>query len=214
MSGVVQLGNVPGLDLSTQHGRDLAEEMVRDTEAIKANMSPAGALNLPPLLDARRLGYGLPDSAFTVQAGFESVYIWQIPIYSGETVTATSKIIKPQAMMDREKKESPRGIIVSAGLTALDALRSHGMDVGHIVTIIKLAPYRVYFGIGDTGKFDWLLDLRVGDIHGSLDTADLLRSGKLKLVSGWTKEGGFNHHYVNAEGEGSRSLTNPVQDDD
>lgn len=211
MSGTVQLGNV--VDLDTAVGNALAQQMLQDNEDLKASMSPAGALNLPPLIDARRLEYGLPDSAFSVQASFETVYVWQIPIYSGDTFSASSKILKPDQTKSREAKESPRGIIVSAGLTALDALRSHGMDVGHIVTIIKLAPYRVYFDIRG-GKQDNLLDLRVGDIHGSLDTSELLRAGKLRVVSGYTKDGGFNHHYVNAEGDGTRSLTNPVQDDD
>jgi len=211
MSGTVMLGEV--IDFSKPGADALADQMLKDNEDLKASMSPAGALNLPPLLDARRLEYGLPDSAFSVQASFETVYVWQIPIYSGDTYSASSAIIKPDSAKAREAKESPRGIIVSAGLSALDSLRSHGMDVGHIVTIIKLAPYRVYFDIRG-GKQDNLLDLRAGDVHGSLDTAELLRAGKLKVVSGYTKDGGFNHHYVNAEGEGTRSLTNPVQDDD
>lgn len=185
----------------------------KDAEDMAASMSPLGTLGLPGLLDKRRWEHGIPDSAFDVQPSFESVYIFQVPLHDGETFSKDSRVLKPESSATREAKESPRGIIVGAGLTAMDELKSHGMDLGHLVTIIKLAPYRVYCSI-HSGKWDYLLDLRAGDIHGSVDTATLLREGKIKLVDGYTKEGGFSHHYVNAEGEGSRSITNPVQDDD
>ena len=68
-------------------------------------------------------------------------------------------------------------IIVSAGTDALDNLRSHGMDLGHIVSIIREAPYGIRMATV-YGKKHVLMIINVGDICASEDLAFEMREGR------------------------------------
>jgi len=102
----------------------------------------------------------------------------------------------PDQAKSREMREAPRGIILNAGLLALDNLQSHGMDLGFVVSFITNAPWRMRVDtIG--GNDVYALVLRDGDIIGSEDTRELLRREMMTI--------GYNadskqHFYTTGEG--------------
>src|SRR5260221_12419451 len=53
--------------------------------AIMRNSSPKGALVLPPLLDAKRLEYGITDDAFAVAPAYNTVLVFQVALQEGST---------------------------------------------------------------------------------------------------------------------------------
>lgn len=153
-----------------------------ETAAMREHMSPPGTLNLPPLLEERRLEMGLPDDYFTIDAVFQRVFLKQLdPREFGNDTYGTTGIVMIPAVLSREAKEAPRGIIVSAGIDALDYLVNHGMDLGHIVEFCQEAPYGIRVGMPG-GYEQKVLVIDVGDIIGSEDLAVARNAGDLKVV--------------------------------
>lgn len=61
-----------------------------------------------------------------------------------------------------------RGLLISAGLKALDELYSHGIELGHVVWYQRLSPWnRVYMG---NGRIQQVTIIRAMEIVGSEDT--------------------------------------------
>lgn len=161
------------------------KEVARVAKKVKAKMSRRGSLGLPPLLEKRRLEHLIPDGAFRVQAAFERVLVYEIAPAEQASIESGAGLIIPGTAKDKLRDSSPRGIIISAGLAALDALNTNGIDLGHIVLF-------THYVIGTTpveyidGKELKIKIMQAGDITGSEDTALALRSGQLKIV--WNKE--------------------------
>lgn len=151
-------------------------ESIAETAAILRHMSPRGSLGLPPLLEQRRWEWGITDGAFQQVATFERIFVHRIPAAgeTGETYDG-GKIIRPSMTVDREEQQSSRGVLVSAGLRAMDILYSNGIDLGSIVRVINNAIYGIPVEMVG-GKRRWLLVLNDGDICGSEDLAQLLKS--------------------------------------
>lgn len=146
-------------------------------DAFKASLSPAGALGLPPLLDERRMKHCIPDGAFEIRAAFSTVLIAQLPSEEGNYYQGTS-IIKPDAIKVKEREQTSRGILVSAGLVALDTLRSNGIDLGHIVHFRRLQPWRQLVAT-ISGFPYYLVEAYDGDIKASEDIVGWLRDGRV-----------------------------------
>ncbi len=142
----------------------------------KQNQAKKGSLGLPELLDNRRLEHGIVDGAFASRAVFDRVFVWQLPMESSETYEGTC-IVKTEITKRREHEEAPRGIIVSMGLKAADTLKSNGIDVGHIVSFVRLAPYRKPCGRGYRANEEYVIILRDGDVISSEDLEASLRAG-------------------------------------
>lgn len=145
----------------------------KTAEAIRKTQSPPGSLGLPELLDKRRVEFAIPDGAFRSQAIYDRIYCWQIPDQAQETYGSTS-ILKPESKASRERDEAPRGVLVSAGLAGQDHLRANGVELGHIVQLLRLAPWKLLCDNVD-GKDQYLLVLRDGDLIGSEDLRQDLR---------------------------------------
>ncbi len=153
-----------------------------ETKAMREHMSPPGTLNLPPLLEARRLEMALPDDYFTIDAVFQRVFLKQLdPREFNEGKYGTTGLVVIPAVQSREAKEAPRGIIVSAGIDALDYLVSHGMELGHIITFCQEAPYGIRVGIPG-GYEQKVIVIDVGDIVASEDLAVARNAGDLSVV--------------------------------
>lgn len=153
-----------------------------ETKAMREHMSPPGTLNLPPLLEARRLEMALPDDYFTIDAVFQRVFLKQLdPREFNEGKYGTTGLVVIPAVQSREAKEAPRGIIVSAGTDALDYLVSHGMELGHIITFCQEAPYGIRVGIPG-GYEQKVIVIDVGDIIASEDLAVARNAGDLSVV--------------------------------
>ncbi len=153
-----------------------------ETAAIRANMSPPGALRLPPLLESRRLSMPLSDDYFTIDAVYQRVFLKQLDPREFDNATyGNTGIVMIPAVHSREAKEAPRGIIVSAGIDAIDYLVSHGMELGHIVSFCQEAPYGIRVGIPG-GYEQKVLVIDVGDIIASEDLAAARNAGEVSVV--------------------------------
>lgn len=166
--------------------------------AVRKDMSKAGKLGLPPLLDKRRLENSIPDSAFRYQPLFDRIFVWQIPDDHG-LLSKDSLLVLPETTRQADMYSTPRGILVSAGLGALDVLYSHGVDLGHIVHFQRIAPFKRRIG-RYAGTEMQVLVLQAGDLASSEDLAERLRSGELRVTASDTDDG-VQHRLVDKAGK-------------
>lgn len=167
----------------------------RAARAAADHMSPPGSFkHVPKRLDEARLKYGIPDAAFRRIAMYDRIFIFQLPDNNTELAWEGSSIIAPESAQQREIQQTPRGVLVSAGLRALDELRSNGIDLGHVVNFNKLAPYRLR--VATLGAIEFhLLVMRSGDVMASETLYDLLQEGRASIE----REDG--KHLVRFEGQ-------------
>ena len=158
---------------------EVVAKLAQATKITQECMSPPGALGLPPLLEAKRLKYQITDGAFRAQPAFDRILVWQISEHEGETFGG-GKIIMAATVRKREEVETPRGVIVSAGLQALDHLRSHAIDIGHTVYFVQNAPWRIRCDV-NAGHLFHVMVLRDGDLITSEETKTMLRNGELAI---------------------------------
>lgn len=177
-----------------------------------AHMSPPGKLGLPPLLDSRRLEYGIVDQAFEQECVFDRIYVWQIPRTGGDTFEGTM-IHRPDISKAKDEDTTPRGILISAGLRALDNLRSNGIDLGHIVNFIRSSPWGMPIGLIDGVEIPMLRVMRDGDLVSSEDLARARREGKVSTIVADDGKGGVEHRLQNSDGS-STAVTMPWMPED
>lgn len=175
----------------------------KHAEETRKTMAAHGALGLPEMLERRRWEYAIPDAAFEVAAVYDRVLVWQV--FPGQTETyGETAIYKPQMVVSAEQKTAPVGIIVSAGLQALDILRSNGMDYGHIVHFVQMAFYRLELGYDGATPVK-LVVLRAGDIVDSVDTMVALRTGECSMQYRVAKNDDGSatreHYFVGKDGQ-------------
>lgn len=172
-----------GMDLNVDYTWDETRRAIRALETRREMMSPPGQIlgstklvEAYPLLEQRRWEYMIPDSAWDMHPAYDRLLAYQIPM-TGKRAAEKSRIIMSAAGEDRARRTSPEGIVLVAGLEALDVLRAHGMDVGHHVGFIQnylwSKPIR---GLGDAAE-ERVAVLRAGDLIGSVDTARDFASG-------------------------------------
>jgi hypothetical protein len=104
----------------------------------------------------------------------------------------------PESVKQREKNKAPAGIIVSAGLSALDQLRSHGVDLGHKVLFCHTAPYHIRYD-SVLGVEQHLIILQACDIIGSEDLASNLKSREVRYLARRTKTS-VEHTFIDENG--------------
>jgi hypothetical protein len=135
------------------------------------------------LLQERIKKYHLPSCPY--EPAFDRVVVCLLPEEKAvrEKAIEGGLIYKPPKILDREKRESPRAVLLAAGLTAMDELRGFGIDLGHIVWVARFSPWRHVVDTTADGDVE-LMFLRAGDIVGSEDVRRLLGEGKLKIKVG------------------------------
>jgi hypothetical protein len=165
-------------------------------------------LGLGPLVEKKRWLYGIPDMAFFNQSpAFNKILVAQIPEVGEESdVYAGTNIIKTEIAKKRDLVEAPRGVIVGAGLQALDELRSNGIDIGHTIGFTRLAPFRRRAGV-IAGQPILLVVLLAGDVVDSEDLGEMLRQRKCRVVAKPNEEGVMIHHFIDQNGK----MWNPVE---
>lgn len=169
------------------------------TAEIKALMSPPGALNLPPLLEAQRLKWGIPDGAFACRAVFDRIHIFPIDFDGQKETWGSTSIITPESTKQRSLQNAHRGILISMGLTALDHCVSHGIELGHIVRTIRNAPHAQECARLSMGPMYYLV-MRDGDLTGDETQEELLRDGHSRIVD----NGGEHSYCFDIEGKKKR----------
>lgn len=149
---------------------------------LKKSLKPKGFFNIPELLDERRLEYLIPNGAFGVYPAFDKVLVWQLSTKKSNTYAEGGIIQMPDNVIAAKRITAPRGVIVSAGLKAMDALYSTGIEVGHIVRFKKLAPFCMPIEEIDGHELT-VMEVRDGDIAGSEDMAQQIHSKRGKIVN-------------------------------
>jgi hypothetical protein len=121
--------------------------------------------------------------AWPGQACFERIIVYRIPDdgSASETFAKDGVIIKPEYRRKVDKERSPRGVVVSAGLAAMDVLVSNGMQIGELVWFAPHVPFR--FEVGKrAGGTPWeFYFMNVGDIVLSEDILQRVVDAELKL---------------------------------
>jgi hypothetical protein len=132
--------------------------------------------------------------ALGIQAVYDRLLVWQFPpALQGKSTYGDGPILKSETTKTRIHQSIPRGIIVSAGLGALDALRANGIDIGHVVYFAVNSMYRLPL---DDHDGQHLALLRAGDVVGSEDLARALDCGECHIVE---KDG--EHLLVDKDGK-------------
>lgn len=159
--------------------RKLTDEARRDFDLRMECVSPRETLNLPELLDKRRIEYAVPDGAFRIAALFDRVLLWPIPDADVEEGKGSKLIHLPETTRKNEDYRRPRCLLIGAGIQALDILRSNGVDLGHIVFLLHLNPWWVPIQKSQWGM-EWSVRVcQVGDLCGDEDLGLQLRSGEI-----------------------------------
>lgn len=174
---------------------------IRDVgQALLRRMSPAGLLGLPRLLDERRMQYGIPDGAFSQEAMFDRILVFQVPDRETGTYEKGGLIEMPDTVKAANLYRAPVGIVISCGLSALDSLVSNGGQLGDKVQFVKNAPYFVRC---DTiaGKDFNLVVLTAGEIVGNFDLSERLRTRKLFKKQNPTEANRVEHVFVGEDGK-------------
>lgn len=139
-----------------------------------------GKLKLPPLLEQRRKEFGIEDGCFRTHALFDRCFVWQIPV---DEKIAGSTLIKSERTKSREKVQAPKGVLISAGLQAMDYLITNGCQgLGAIVEFVRLSPWRMPVDTVD-GKDVEMVVCRATDLVGDRWLAEALyETGEAEIV--------------------------------
>lgn len=157
----------------------MEEEAEEAIEERKRLMAPPGALDLPALVEEARIKYSLPDTFFAGGASYDSVVLYQVPLYLDHY--GRSDLYMPDSTKDILRSEASRAVILDAGLLALDSLRSNGIDLGHIVCFTRFSPCRPVVDV-IKGKELRVVVVHAGDIRWSETLRAEVRAGKKKVV--------------------------------
>lgn len=155
----------------SEEARGAQEEKFR-----AANVSPPGSIHgISPLLEQRRLKYAIPDGFFLSQACNNRVNVFQIDDDEGDTY-GDGVIHKADYVKERSREQAPKGILMSAGLKAMDQAYANGYWIGHIINFVQLNPWRKPIAIKG-GKHQYVMVMSCGDITDSDDLANYIRLG-------------------------------------
>ena len=128
------------------------------------------------LLKKRIEEYKIPAEAFRAQTTFSRIAIWRLE--GAELRKTVGGIIIPDEAVGTDN----RGVLVSAGLKARDALYAEGIETGHIVWFARYSGDEKIVG-RDAGKGDKrLVLLNVVDVTASEDLMASIKAGSLQIV--------------------------------
>src|SRR5678815_523575 len=123
----------------------------------------------------------IPDGAFRIACAFDRILMWPLADSTFGEGKASEHIFFADVGREQDAMTSPRGIVISAGLEALDVLRTNGMDVGHICWLMHLNPWWIQCEKTAEGHSHAARVCRVGDLLGSEDLELERRAGRITL---------------------------------
>jgi hypothetical protein len=151
------------------------------------------------LLDQRRREYNIP--MWPGQAMYGRIIVYRIPDKAAEreTFNEGGSIVMPEEMAANKKWRAPRGVIVSAGLLAMDVLYGNGIGLGDMIWMASHTPWRfevdseVKNGKVESTEFFFM---QAGDAVLAEDLFEKVKAGTVRVVRG--KDG--KHHYEADDG--------------
>lgn len=151
------------------------------------------------LLDRRIREYNIP--MWPGQSMYDRVIMYRIPDKAAkrETFVEGGSIIMPDDQADTKNWRAPRGVIVSAGLLAMDVLYGNGIGLGEIVWMASHAQWCLEVDgkvSGDKVERTSFYFMQAGDVVSAEDLFEKVVSGTMRAVRG--KDG--KHHYEADDG--------------
>jgi hypothetical protein len=182
---------------------------IKRTKLIREKMSPPEVLKLPPKLEAARQKHGIPDGFFRYAAGFDRIFVFPIDPFDDEKSDAPkipgSFLYRPEVTQKRDMQEGFRGVLISAGLTAMDRLMSHGYELGDIVMTNKNVPFARR--VEQLEGFDmFVLVMRDGDLAGNETLQEDIRAGRRRVVD-VGEDYVYSHQIAERDGAGNWSYS-------
>jgi hypothetical protein len=190
------------------------EHVRQQAQRLKAKLAPPGTFNIPPILEERRQQHLVPDGAFRIQPLYDWCVLYQLDradMEDGETWGDTS-IVKTQTAKKVAANESPRALLISAGLGALDTLSSHGICIGDVVFMVRNAPWAIQIDVLGPDRL-YARICRDADLAAGEDLMKRLASGELRQASKVNKEGQRIHYYETKDGKPLNPVTPHIPDD-
>jgi hypothetical protein len=157
------------------------EKAKHRTKLIRDKMSPPEVLKLPAKLEAARQKWGIPDGFFKYAAGFDRIFVFPIDPFDQDDKLPNSFLYRPQVTKQKDLQEGFRGVLISAGLTAMDRLMSHGYELGDIVMTNKNVPFARRMELLE-GEPMYVLVMRDGDLAGNETLQEDIRAGRRRVV--------------------------------
>lgn len=135
----------------------------------------------PSLLDRRIAEYEIP--MWPGEATFARILVYRIPDKAAKRKTFIDggAIVMPETVHSNNEFRSPRGIIVSAGLQAMDILRGNGMQLGEMIWMSSHTPWRFEVDTKGDGKPVEFYFMQAGDVTLSEDLLEARQEGKIRV---------------------------------
>ena len=135
----------------------------------------------PSLLDRRIAEFEIPR--WPGEATFARILVYRIPDKAAKrkTFVEGGAIVMPDDVHSNNEFRSPRGIIVSAGLQAMDILRGNGMQLGEMIWMSSHTPWRFEVDTKQDGKPVEFYFMQAGDVTLSEDLLEARRSGAVRV---------------------------------
>jgi hypothetical protein len=133
------------------------------------------------LLDKRIAEHSIPP--WPGEATFARIIVYRIPdkAASRKTFVDGGSIVMPDTVHSNNEFRSPRGIIVSAGLQAMDILRGNGMQLGEMIWMSSHTPWRFEVDTKIDGKPVEFYFMQAGDVTMSEDLLQSRKAGKVRV---------------------------------
>jgi hypothetical protein len=191
------------------------EEHIRDVaNRLKAKLSPPGTFKIPAILEERRQQHLIPDGCFRIQPLYDWLILYQLGRQDMEegSTWGDGPILKSVNAQKVAQNESPRAILVSAGLGALDTLSSHGICLGDVVFMVRNAPWAIQVDVIGSERL-YARICRDADIAAGEDLMKRLNSGELTQASRVNSDGQLIHYYATKDGKPLNPVSPQIPDD-
>lgn len=151
------------------------------------------------LLDRRIAEYNIPE--WPGQAMYGRIIVYRIPDKAAEreTFNEGGVIVMPEELAAGKKWRAPRGVIVSAGLLAMDVLYGNGIGLGDMIWMASHTPWRFEVDSkvkGSKVESTEFFFMQAGDAVLAEDLFEKIKSGAVKAVRGADGK----HHYEAEDG--------------
>ena len=175
------------------------DKAIQRTKLIRDKMSPPEVLQLPPKLEAARQKHGIPDGFFRACAGFDRIFVFPLDPFDQDDKIPGTSLYRPQLTKQKDLQEGYRGVLISAGLTAMDRLMSHGYELGDVVMTNKNVPFARR--VEQLEGFDmFVLVMRDGDLAGNETLQEDIRAGRRRVVDVGA-DYAYSHQIAQSDGD-------------
>lgn len=136
-------------------------------------------------LDERRKQYDIPELPY-LPVG-KVILVYRLP---SEEVTK-SGLVLPQVWTEKsedgtttsgQKSPEPKGVLVGAGLQALDVMRDHLIELGDVVYFGRFEGWEVEFQREKMKSGKYLIQMKIEGVLGSVDAIERMKAHAVEYI--------------------------------